>query len=305
MRYISVLMLLLSLACFSGCEKKAVGDVTIPSPEGIVFSPVKPYQEALPGAIVAFKVHVNAPLPVISVGVRFMFPGTNDYVALPQYPDMTETSLFTTGDGEFEYALPPSAVAVDADMKFKFIGVTANKTYEKEYTVRMKSIGLQAVRLYKPSGSVFKFSAFDLLGSAGVAQSAPVLTKDLVSYITTITYQGQDYSLTTGFYSENGTTFKFASAAQYNAAATTYLSAYNSIAAANEFTTLSVKADVLIPGVGALKPATYYIARVNRNGAFSYVGIKVIKVPVASLDTSESEPIQSPENDVVDLEIKK
>lgn len=305
MRYILVLILLCGLTWVSGCRKSVEGDVTISPPEGISYSPVKPYQEALPGSIITFQVRVKSPEPVTSFGVRFKFPGSNDYVSLPQYPDVTETSEFTAGNGEFEYALPPSAVVIDADMKFKFIGTTASRTYEGEYTVKMKSLGLQAVRLYRPSNSIFKFAAFDLLNTAGVAVSGPATTKDLVTYISYQSYRGQDYPLTTGFSSQNNTLFKLADAAKYTANPSTYAAAFNSIAVANQFTTLSVNADVLVPGMGLLRPNSYYIARVNRNNVFSYVGIRVVNVPISNLITSTPVPAQSPGNDKVDLEIKK
>lgn len=305
MRYILVLILLCGLTWLSGCRKDVDGDVVIPVPEGVSFSPVKPYQEALPGSIISFQVRVKSPDPVTSFGVRFKFPGSNDFVSLPQYPDVTETSEFTSGKGEFEYALPPSAIAIDADMKFKFIGTTANKTYEAEYTVKMKSSGLQAVRLYRPSNSIFKFSAFDLLNTAGVLESGPDLIKDIDTYIIYQSYRGQDYPLTAGFSSANGTLFKLADAGKYNANPSTYAAAYNSIISTNEFSTLSVEADLLGPGMGLLKPNTYYIAKVNRANVFSYVGIRVVNIPTANLITSTPIPMQSPDNDKVDLEIKK
>ncbi len=301
MRYISVLILVCGLTWLSGCKKEE----EVAAPEGIIFSPIKPYQEAKPGTIINFKVRVRAPEPVTSFGVRFMFPNTTEYVSLPQYPDLTQTAEFTGQNGLFEYALPASAVAINADMKFKFIATTASKSYESEYTVRLKTTGAQNVRLYGPTNySYTRFGALDLLNIAGVPQSAPVLTMDLTSLILSFPYLNRNYDLIVGFSSANGTKFKLVAAADYNLAPAQYAAKYAATAATSEFNSVSVVSAVGSLTQGLLTASTYYIAKVNRNGVFSYVGIAVKKIPAAVLQLSDI-PVQQPGAETLDLEIKR
>lgn len=304
MRHIASVLLLVfgSLTWLSGCKKDAKPIV----PEGIIYSPIKPYQEALPGSIINFKVRVRSAETVTSFGVRFKFPDATDYVSLPQYPDLTQTAEFTGENGVFEYALPAASVSINADMKFKFVAATANKTYESEYTVRMKTTGGQAVRLYGPIGYAYtKFGAIDLLNAAGIAQAAPDLTRDVTSLILNFPYLGKNYELITGFTSANGTKFKLSSLADYNLAPAQYAARYAAIAVANEFNSLAVTGADETLRRGNLLGNTYYIAKVNRNNVFSYVGIAVRKIPAATLLTSGPVPVQLPGNEVLDLEIKK
>lgn len=306
MRYISILIFLCSLSWLTACKK----DSKAPAAEqGILFSPIKPYQEALPGSIINFEVRVNASEKVTGFGVRFLFPGATDYVALPQYPDVTQTSAYTSGGVTFEYALPPSAVVVNSDMKFKFIATTATKTYEAEYTVRMKNVGGQAARLYGPENySYYKFGAIDLINFAGVAQDEPSLTKDIVSFTANFPYEGVEYPLIIGFTSANGTKFRTAAAADYTTLAPAqYATRYNALGAANEYSTLGVAPTVAAPGINVLAANQYYIAKINRDGVFSYAVIWVRKIPAANLKTSGnfSVPVQLPGAETLDMEIKK
>ncbi len=50
---------------------------------------------------------------------------------------------------------------------------------------------------------------------------------------------------------------------------------------------------------------TYYLAKINRNGVFSYAGIMVKKIPVAGLLVSVDVPVQVPGGEVLDIEIKR
>lgn len=286
-----------------GC-KKDKKDAEKPS--GILFSPVKPYQEALPGAIINFQVAVRVPAVVTSLGIRFLYPGTSSYIELPQYPDRNVSAGLTKAYQDFEFALPPATTAINNELKIKFIASTAERTYEANYTVRMKTTGLQALRLYNPSAATYyKFPGLNLLNSSGVPVQAPALTKDLIAETINIAYGGNDYPVIAGFKSGNDTRFRLATAAQYNAAPP-YQNAYNSIAVANEFSILTVSPPAPLPaGTGVLSSGSYYIARVNRNGVFNYVAIRITKIPSATLSTSGPVPVQLPGNDVLDIEIKR
>jgi len=301
MKYLSYLLLLCGFCFFSGCKK----DPVAASAQGIEFNPIKPYQEALPGAVVNFKVRIKSSEPVTSFGIRFKFPNTTDYIALPAYPDLSQPAEFTPGFGIFEYALPPAATATTTEMKFKFIATTASKSYESEYTVKMIGTGERRLRLYNPeAASYFKFSALDLLGSTGVAGEAAA-TKDLLATTFTVTNNitNQRFKMLNGFTSGNGTKFKLATLAQYNAAAQ-YATAYASIAAANEFNGASTLGAVPGTGTGLLVAGTYYIAKINRSGTFSYAGISLKKIPSATSATTTASSIDLT-NEFLEAEIKK
>ena len=304
MKYLSVLIFLCSLTSLIGCKDDK--DVA-PAQEGIIFSPIKPYQEALPGSIINFDVRVKAPEPVVKFGVRFLFPGASDYVALPQYPDVTDTFAYTNGYINFEYALPPSTAITNTDMKFKFIASTVNKTYETEYTVRMKNVGGQAARLYGPENySYYKFGAIDLINIAGVPQDAPSLTKDIVSYNLDFPYEGKNYPVIIGFTSENGTKFRLGAAADYALAPSQFAARYNALGAAVEYSIVGVPPTIASPGTNVLVANQYYIAKINRNGVFSYAMIWIRKIPSATLRiTGPKGPMQLPGSETLDIEIKK
>jgi hypothetical protein len=302
MKFLTFIVLSAVAFGINGCKK----DPAVLPEQGIEFNPLKAYQEALPGAIVTFKVRLRSDAPATKFGVRFKFPGSTDYVAVPAYPDLSQPSEFTSGFGIFEYALPPAAAAVAAEIRFKFSASTASQNYEKEYTVRMVGIGERRARLYSPAAaSYFKFSALDLLGSTGVPATLPAATQDVVASTATVinNLTNERFTVLTGFSSRNGTKFKLATLAQYNAVAQ-YATAYNAIAAANEFTGVSTLGAVPASGTGNLVAGTYYIAKINRGGSFSYAGISLKKIPSV---TSASTTLNSIDlaNEFLEAEIKK
>src|SRR5690606_3831234 len=109
---------------------------------GIIFSPLSQYQEAYPGQIVTFKFRAGAPEPVTGFKLRFKLPGSEEYVALPQYPDLTQDAHTFAGFQTFEYSMPPSATDIDAEVRIRFTATTASKDYEEEYVIRMLSNGM-------------------------------------------------------------------------------------------------------------------------------------------------------------------
>ncbi|MET1057824.1 MAG: hypothetical protein ABWY16_21095 [Pedobacter sp.] len=302
MKYLSYIVLLWGSCCFTACKKDEVAI----SAKGIEFNPIRAYQEALPGSIATFKVRVKTTEPVTRFGLRFKFPNTTDYVALPAYPDLSQPAEFTPGFGVFEYALPPAAAATTAEMKFKFTASTASQSYESEYTVKMVSLGERRARLYNPgAASFFKFSGLDLLSSTGVPAAAPDATKDLLAATFTVTNNitNQRFTVLSGFTSGNGTKFKLATLAQYNAVAQ-YAAAYASIAAANEFNGASTLGGVPATGTGLLVAGTFYIAKINRGGVFSYAGISLKKIPSATSAATTASSIDM-NNEFLEAEIKK
>jgi len=302
MKFLSFIILMTVACGFAACKK----DPVVVNIQGIEFNPVKAYQEALPGAIVSFKVRVKADTPVTQFGIRFKFPGSADYIALPAYADLSEPSEFTPAFGVFEFALPPSATAVSADMKFRFSAASATEAYEKEYTVRLVGTGERRARLYSPAAAAyFKFSALDLLGSTGVPATLPMATQDLVASTATVinNLTNQRFTVLTGFSSGNGTKFKLATLAQYNAPAQ-YVTAYNAISAANEFSGVSTLGPVPATGTGNLVAGTYYIAKINRGGSFSYAGISLKKIPSVTSGSTTASSIDLA-NEYLEAEIKK
>ena len=303
MKYISILILLFSLIALTGCKKDKEASA---AQEGIIFNPVKPYQEALPGSIITFKIRVKAPEPVTSFGIRFLLPGATEFVSLPQYPDVSETSGYTKDYVDFEYTLPPSSVAINADVKFKFIATTASKTYDAEYTVKMKSSGAQQARLYGPANySYYRFGAMDLINLYGVRQDAAATTKDIIAYTINFPYEGVQYPLIVGFTSGNGTKFKAAVVADFNLAPSAYAARYAAINNTLEYSSATV-ASVTGPGTVLIAPNQYYLAKINRGGVFSYAAIWVKKIPAAVLTVTEGQtPVQQPGSETLEMEIRK
>lgn len=293
---------------FSGCSKDKTSGV-VEQPDGIVFNPVTPYQEALPGQVISFKMRVKAPEPLTGFSIRLKLPGATDYVALPEYPDVTTNAneLFTPFTN-FEYSLPPAVAATDAEVKFKFIATTASKTYEKEYTVRIVGKGLQQVRLYNTTvTSLFTFGSIDLLTGKGVRADAPATTKDLTASLAQLTtLDGNVFTGIYGWDGGNGTKFKEVTEANYKAAPTQYATIYNGIAAANELTGVSTLIPVIRDGKGPLimtKP--WYIAKVNRNGVFSYVALLVKRIPAGTVIEVNGTSTLDKDNQYIQLEITK
>jgi hypothetical protein len=298
---------LLAFGLLAGCTKEN-GSGVIAQADGIVFSPVTAYQESLPGQVVSFKMRVKAPQPLTGFSIRFRLPGTTDFVALPEYPDVTTNantvfSRFTT----FEYSLPPVATATDTDMKFKFIATTAAATYEKEYTVRMLGAGLQQVRLYNPVAASFStFSAIDLLQSRGVPADAPSSTKDLTAFtIQSSSIDNGNFTLLSGWQSDNGTKFKLITDANYASSPTQYASIYAGIAAVNEISGTANNLAAILAGKGPLTVSKPYIAKVNRNGVFSYVAFLVKKLPNNTVTEVNGVSTLDLTNEYIQLEIKK
>lgn len=311
MKYISFFLLMVTVGLIQGCTKD---DITATTAEaGIQYNPIINYQEAYPGTIVTFKLGVTSPRPVVNFGIRFLFPGSTAYVSLPEYPDTSNAAEFTSGWGIFEYALPSSLTALDTTIKFKFVASTTDSTYEKEYSIKMKSIGNQRLRLYSPAASgFFKFTALDLLKGTVAPTSFASLTKDIVVDTTTAKnpVTGETFNVIKGWKSGNGTKFKTATAAQYTAATSTYATAYASIAAASEFVAVSsLGASTTLNGaaynVGLLVVNNYYIAKVNRNGVFSYVAINAKTIPITISTTIGSTSTVNLLREYLEIEIKK
>jgi hypothetical protein len=306
MRYFLSLLILLGFSVISltGCGPK---DDTPEPVEGLRFSPMTPYQEVYPGQIVTFKFMVKAPEPVTSFGIRFKLPGSPDYVALPEYPDITTTAeIYTSGFRNFEYSLPASGVPANAEYKFKFVAATASKAYEKEYTVKMLGTGLQQVRIYNPEAlTFFTHSALDLVAGKGVSASSA--NQDLVALAPTITYplRGLSFQALTGWTSGNGTKFKEITAAEYNTLLPgAYATRYNAIT--NEYTGASTIVSASANnGYALLALNKAYIAKVARGSGFVYVALTVKKAPLITFNTKGATPTVDLENEYLDLEIKK
>lgn len=305
MRYPYILLILIftGLACLTGCKKDTPYSVTPVT--GVVFSPITPYQELLPGNVVTFKFKTNIAEPVTSFGIRFLFPGATDYVALPEYPDLTSPSPALISQFQtFEYALPGSATAANATMQFKFTAATATASYSNVYTVKMLSIGLQRARLWSVAASTnFRFSTIDLLRTVAVpATLSTPLTQDMIPVTNKVQYAitGQSYDAISGFTSGNGTKYKLTTAANYALAPTTYAATYAAIAAANELSAVTT-----FQAANPLIANQYYIAKVNRNGVFSYVGMLIKKSPSTTSVTVGTLTTIDLTQEYIELELKK
>lgn len=305
MKYISILIGIATLGLSAGCKKDNY-NMPVPTASGIAVSPIATYQELLPGAMLNFSLGIWSPDSVTTFGVRFMFPGTSAYVSLPEYPDTTKAPEFAGAWGTFEYAMPPSVAAVDTTMKFKVLAGTKNNSYEKEYVVRMRSLGNQRLRLYSPTASgYFKFTALDLLKSTGVPTSFPSLTTDITVATISATYpvSGQTVNVIVGWNSGNGTKFKVITAAQYLAAPSTYAAVYVPATTSNEFTGVSSLGAKT--GISALLINNYYMAKVNRNGVFSYVAMNVKVSPLTISTNIGSTTVFNLVKEYLEIEIRK
>jgi hypothetical protein len=299
--YFSFLILICySLVCFTGCNKQ--DDAGAPQ-TGVIFNPIKPYQESLPGQIISFKFKVASRDSVTGFGLRFLFPGATNYVALPEYPDLTNTAkAFTAAYQTFEYAIPGSATAANTNTQIKFIATTATQSYQSVYTIKMLSIGLQRARLYSTDASTyFRFNNVDLLRAVGTPTPALPLTQDMTPTFVTLknTITNQTFNSITGWTSGNGTKFKLATAANYNLAQTQYATIYAGIAASGELSSVTT-----LMAASPLTANQYYIAKVNRNGVFSYVGILVKKGPTTTVSVQNSTVTVDLTQEYIELEIK-
>jgi hypothetical protein len=265
-----------------GCDNYDDNMAMVPE-DGIIFNPTTPYQEALPGAVISFKYRVKSSEPVISFGIRFKLPGSEEFVALPEYADVKDTATeFTHKFKTFEYSLPPSSVAIDTVVRFKFIAVTAHETYEKEYAVRLLSKGFKSIRLYSPVlESYTQFYALDLLKGCGVPALFPADTKDFMATTGQVIYpvDSTRYTVMKGWICANGTKFKEVTLANYNSLPSQYATIYNSIAAVNELTQVNGFTTIASAGVGLIAINKYYIVKVNRDNVYSYVGLTIKKIP--------------------------
>lgn len=299
------LLYILIPALLWGCKSK---DDAPPPAEGIVFSPATPYQEALPGTVVGFKFRVAAPAALTSFGVRFKLPGATDFIALPQYPDQKTNANDYTAFSNFEYALPPSATEINADVQIKFVAATASRNYEKDYTVKMKKSGLQILKLYStPAATLFNFSAIDLVAGTGVLKDAAADTKDLIGVTEAKKFPLEDvtFNVLKGWESANGARFKVVTAANYAAAPSTYGTIYNGIAATSELKGVSTLVYGPIEGIGLLAVGQFYIAKVMRNGTPQYIGLSVKRAPATTTSTAGSITSLDLANEYLQLEIKK
>jgi len=299
MRYYlsSLVLLCFCLNILSSCNTH---DVAEPQ-TGVIFNPIKPYQESLPGQIVTFKFRVKSIDSITGFGIRFKFPGATDYVALPEYPDMTQTAkAFTSQYQVFEYAIPGSATAVNTTTMFKFVATTATQNYQAEYTIKMLSIGLQRARLYSAaSATYFRFTNVDLLRALAVPTAVPLVQDMIPVYAVLLnTVTNQTVNAIVGWTSGNGTKFKLTTLANYNLAQTQYATIYAGIAAANELSSVTSLANSL------LAANQYYIAKVNRNNVFTYVGIAVKKSPTVTAALQNTPVSFDPTQEYVEIEIK-
>lgn len=292
------------LACIglSGCGSKN----NDPAPQlGIIFNPVTAAQESYPGQIVSFrfKAGTAAADPVTGFQIRFKMPGSTDFVALPEYPDVTSNAQKIFGAYQtFEYGLPGSPIAVNTSMQIKFIATTAMHSYESIYTVKILNIGLQRARLWSPAlTTYFRLGTIDLLRAVATPATVLRYNPDMIPTTTTLKnlVTGQTATALTGWTSGNGTTFKLATVANYNSAAAQYATIYAGISASAELSSVTT-----LTGTTFLAANQYYIAKVNRNNVFSYVGILVRKSPTLTALALSATNAVDPLQEYLEVEIK-
>ncbi len=276
MKPFPVLLLLLSVALllWSGCAQKE----NAPQPaEGIVLSPIATYREAYPGNLVSVKLKVNAAGSVDRFGVRFQLPGAADFVALPEYPDITQSAgVFASAFVEFQYTLPADA-APGSEIKFKFIATAAGQVHEKVYTVKMLGPPSLVARLYNPEAAAyFSFSAFNVPEGKSVPASFSEQTKDIVATtqpgVNRLT--GERMSVLAGWTSANGTKFILSDARTFNLTPDKYEAEYTRNSA-REVSAVSMPA-----------ADQYYLARIQRNTEVNYAAIRVTGAPRRIFDSA-------------------
>lgn len=301
MRYYFILLLIwCNIALISSCKDDEIAK--FPRVEGIQISPVAEYKELYPGAIVSFQYKVNAPEPVSSFKVQFKFPDDADFKDLPEYPELTvQDPVSYTYFQDFEYTLPASATVIDKLVQFKLIAKTANKTYDKVYTVRMMSSGLSTLRLYNPEISgYFKAQAIDLLAGKIVPETFSADSKDMIptTWLTTVVGNGDTFFSLRGWNAGNSTSFKLKTKADFDKAPSTYAATY---ATGAEVTGAALKST--ISTVAALTVNSYYIARVQRSSGTTYVGVFVKAIPSSGYIAAKE--MQDFSREFLEIQIKK
>ncbi|WEK34875.1 MAG: hypothetical protein P0Y53_20500 [Candidatus Pseudobacter hemicellulosilyticus] len=294
----------LLLACD---DKKDTGVYIAP---GIEFSPATAYQEAAPGGILSFKFRIRSTETVNRFALRVQLPGTTEFVTLPAYPDLEGAAAqdFTRFQ-QFQYAVPASADTIDTQLRFRFTAVTGSTTYDKDYTVRVVSAGRQLLRLYNPEYTTyFNFDAVDLVAGAGLAKEDERGTQSLLAdtAVLKVNVTGDRLGILTGWKAAAGTTFKQATATQFNDLVEKYPAIYAGINAANELTRVTTLLSKTTAGVGLLSTANpYYIAKVVRTDSTYYFGLTVKKFPAVTLTTVGATTTVDSLNEYLQLEIKR
>lgn len=298
-----LLIILLLAVTMAGCDNKDEGLVR---ENGIELSPATAYMEAYPGSIINFKVRVRATDRVTRFGIRFKKPGSNDFVALPEYPDLTgdEAAAFSNFK-IFEYALPASKDTIRTDMQFRFEANTGTTAYQKEYTVKLVSAGRQVLRLYNPLlRSYFNFSALNVVDGKGVeAAEAQIIpnTTDIK-----VPVRGDTFKAIVGWQGANGTTFKVITAANFNDSVTKYANIYKAIAAASELKGVSSLLAATTNGFGALTTNNaYYLMKTTYHGEERYAALNIKKYPPLNAGNIGGAAALDTLNDYIQFEIKQ
>jgi hypothetical protein len=298
-----LLPILILAALMAGCNDK---EGTVMRENGIELSPAATWMEAYPGSIINFKLRVRSSDPVTSFGIRFKTPYSTDFVALPEYPDLTgdEANAFSNFK-TFEYALPASKDTIRAPMQIRFVATCGNTFYQKDYTVTLVSAGRQVLRLYNPQlRSFFHFSALDIVNGKGVeataAQMIPVTT-DIDVPLT-----GKTFKAVVGWEGANSTTFKLITATHFNDSVHKYPSIYAAIAAASELKGVSSLLTANTAGMGALSANNaYYMMKTLQNGIEQYAALNIKKYPLVNAANIGSTTTLDTLNDYLQFEIKQ
>lgn len=273
---------------------------------GIELSPAASKMEAYPGTIISFKLKVRSSEPVTEFGIRVRKPFTTEFVALPEYPDLTGDEARAFSEFKtFEYALPASKDTIREDMQIRFVASSGNTTYQKDYTVTLVSAGRQVLRLYNPAlRSYFNFSALDIVNGKGtepeVAQMVPVTT-DITVPIT-----GNTFKAIVGWQGANSTTFKVITASNYNDSVHKYPTIYNAIAVASELKGVSSLLTANANGMGALNTNNaYYMMKTMQHGVEQYAALNIKKYPLVNAANIGSATTLDTLNDYLQFEIKQ
>lgn len=298
-----LLQILMLLVLMAGCNDK---EDAVVREEGIELSPAATYMEAYPGTIINFKLRVRSTVPVTSFGIRFKMPFTPDFVALPEYPDLTgEDALAFNSFKTFEYALPASKDTIREDMQIRFVATCGNTFYQKDYTVKLVSAGRQVLRLYNPTlRSYFNFSALDIVNGKGVepdnAQLVPVTT-DI-----TVPLTGKSFKAIVGWQGANSTSFKVITATSFNDSVHKYPAIYNAIAVASELKGVSSLLTANANGIGVLNTNNaYYMMKTTQDGEDRYAALNIKKYPIVNAGNIGSATTLDTLNDYLQFEIKQ
>lgn len=298
-----LLHILLLATLMAACNDKEEGMIR---EDGIELSPVAGYSEAFPGSIISFKLKVRSSEPVTQFGIRFKKPGSADFIALPEYPDLTGDQARAFSDfNTFEYALPASKDTIREPMQIRFVAASGGASFQKDYTVTLVSAGRQVLRMYNPAQrSYFQFSALDIVNGKGVdaalAQMIPVTT-DITVPIT-----GNSFKAIVGWEGANSTVFKPINATQFNDSTHKYPAIYNAIAAASELKGVSSLLTANTAGMGALTANNlYYLMKTTQNGTEQYAALNVKKFPLVNASNIGSTTTLDSLNDYLQFEIKQ